>query len=100
VGTRHNTHGIIVLNDTGSDLLTLFTTDLPRLGNIQGYTGWHAPMGVTDANGTLIVFPTIHVQVQLVRDDNTPWAMLRQREEWIRFSYTNKDTKDKERREG
>jgi hypothetical protein len=24
--------------------------------------------------------------------------MLRQREEWIRFSYSNKDTKDEERR--
>jgi hypothetical protein len=65
-------YGIIVMNDTGSDILTLFTIDLPRLGNIQGYTGWHAPMSVIDANGNLTVFPTILVQVQPVRDDNTP----------------------------
>ena len=26
--------------------------------------------------------------------------MLRQREEWIRFSYSNEDTKDEERRKG
>jgi hypothetical protein len=67
--------GIIAMNDsTGSNILTLFTTDLPHLGNIQGYTGWHAPRGVIDANGSLTVFPTILVQVQLVRDDNTPWG--------------------------
>ena len=30
--------GIIAMNDTGSDVLSLFTTDLPYLrGNIQGY---------------------------------------------------------------
>jgi hypothetical protein len=31
-------------------------------------------MSVVDANGSLTVFPTILVQVQLVRDDNTPWG--------------------------
>jgi hypothetical protein len=67
-------HGIIVMNDTGSDMLTLFTTDLPRLGNIQGYTGWLAPMGVTEATGTITIFLIIRVQVPLVRDDNTPWG--------------------------
>jgi len=45
-------HGIIVLNDTGSDILTLDTTDLQQLGNIQGYLGWYAPTIVIDANGT------------------------------------------------
>jgi hypothetical protein len=31
-------------------------------------------MSVIDANGTITVFPTILVQVQLVRDDNAPWG--------------------------
>jgi hypothetical protein len=31
-------------------------------------------MSVIDANGSLTVFPTILVQVQLVRDDNTLWG--------------------------
>jgi hypothetical protein len=53
---------------------TLFTTDLLRLGNIQGYIGWHGVTGVMDATGTITVFPRILVQVQLVRDDNTPWG--------------------------
>jgi hypothetical protein len=30
-------YGIILLNDTGSDIMTLLTTDLPQLGNIQEY---------------------------------------------------------------
>jgi len=29
--------GIITMNDTGSDFLMLVATDLPLLGNIQGY---------------------------------------------------------------
>jgi hypothetical protein len=62
------------MNDTGSDLLTLFTTDLLRLGNIQGYVGWHGLTGVMDATGLITVFPMILVLVQLVRDDNTPWS--------------------------
>jgi len=73
LGGDGTVHGIIAMNDTGSDILTLFTTDLLQLGNIQGYTGWHAPHGIRDANGTITVFPTIRVQVQLVRDDSTSW---------------------------
>jgi hypothetical protein len=66
--------GIIVMNDTGLDILSLFTTDLPFLGNIQGYTGWHAPASIMDASGSSTVFPRIFVQVRLMRDDNTPWG--------------------------
>ena len=66
--------GIIAMNDTGSDMLTLFTTDLPSLGNIQGYLGWLAPTGVRDASGNTTSLPTILVQVQLVRDDQSPWG--------------------------
>jgi hypothetical protein len=67
-------HGIIAMSDTGSDMMTLFTTDLPLLGNIQGCAGWLLPAGVIDANGVITFFRTIHVQVQPVRDDNTPWG--------------------------
>jgi hypothetical protein len=67
--------GIIAMNDTGSDILSLFTTDLPHLGgNIQGYLGWHGQTSITDANGGIAFFPTILVQVRLVRDDDTPWS--------------------------
>ena len=67
-------HGIIALNDTGSDILTLFDTDLPRLGNIQGYTGWLLPSAIIDASGVITLFSTLRVQVQLAREDNTPWS--------------------------
>jgi hypothetical protein len=74
-GGDGTTCGIIAMNDTGSDILSLFTTDLPYLGgNIQGYLGWHGQTSITDANGGITVFPTIFVQVRLVRDDNTPWG--------------------------
>jgi hypothetical protein len=66
--------GIIAMNDTGSEILTLFDTDLPLLGNSQGYNGWIGPAAVVDATGTVTVFPTMFVQVRPVRDDNTPWG--------------------------
>jgi hypothetical protein len=67
-------YGIIAMNDTGSDILTLFNTDFAHLGNIQGYMGWRLPAHIMHANGTVAVFPKLSVQVQLVRDDNTPWG--------------------------
>ena len=74
LGSDGTVHGIIVMNDTGSDLLTLFTTDLPQLGNIQGYVGWLGQVLVRDANCVVTGFPRIQVQVQLVKDDNSPWG--------------------------
>jgi hypothetical protein len=67
-------HRITVLNDTGSGIMTLLSTDLSQLGNLQAYTGWLAPTGVTDASGRRAVFRTLNIQVQLVRNDNTPWG--------------------------
>ncbi|KAI9767226.1 MAG: hypothetical protein M1840_005826 [Geoglossum simile] len=69
--------GIIAMNDTGSTILTLFDVDLLHLGDIQGYAGWVGPVEINYANGAIDVYPTIRVQVQLVRDDNSPWS------EWI-----------------
>lgn len=73
-GGDRTTHGIIAMNDTGSDLLTLFDDDFPFLGNTVGYSGWLGPVRILDANGNVPVFPQIRVQVQMVRDDNTPWG--------------------------
>jgi hypothetical protein len=39
---------IIAMNDTSSDMLTLFNTDLAVLGNIQGYSGWQLLAGGMD----------------------------------------------------
>jgi hypothetical protein len=56
-------------------MLALFTTDLPHLGgNIQGYLGWQGYISITNANGGITFFPTILVQVRLIRDNNTPWS--------------------------
>jgi hypothetical protein len=52
-GGDGTTHGIIVMNDTGSDILTIFkvNTDLLRLGNVQGYFGWCGWVQILDASG-------------------------------------------------
>jgi hypothetical protein len=53
--------GIIAMNDTGSNVLTLFDTDMPHLGNLQGYAGRAAI--IIDASGTVNLFPMIVVEV-------------------------------------
>ncbi len=73
-GGNRTVHGIIAMNDTGSDILTLFNTDLALLGNVQGYTGWRLLTVVGDGDDTATAFRTIAVQVQPVRDDNTTWG--------------------------
>jgi hypothetical protein len=70
-------HAVIAMNDTGSNVLSLFDTDMPYLGNLQGYAGWLGNTMIRYANGTVNMRPMILVQVQLVRDDNSPWS------EWI-----------------
>lgn len=62
------------MNDTGSDILSLFHSDMHYLGNIQGYVGWAGVVSVSCANGVINNDPMIDVEVQLVRDDNTAWS--------------------------
>jgi hypothetical protein len=64
--------GVIAMNDTGSDVLTIFDVDMPHLGDCQGYAGWVGPVMIVGAGGVVSVYPKIHVQVQLVRNDNSP----------------------------
>ncbi len=78
LGGDGTTHGIITMNDTGSDMLTLYTSDLMHLGNYNLYSGWQAPVSLTDANGTSRYFQKISVQVLLVGNGDVPW-----RSNWI-----------------
>jgi hypothetical protein len=62
-GGDGTTHGITVLNDTGSTILTVFDTDMGYLGDRQWYTGQLGDVAVRSANGMMNVYPRIHVQV-------------------------------------
>lgn len=66
--------GVIAMNDTGSEILTIFDVDLPFLGNLQGYAGWDGLVAISGAGGIVGVFPKLSVQVQLVGDDNLLWS--------------------------
>lgn len=66
--------GITAINDTGSDLLTLFDYDLDNLGNLNVYHGWNGYIQVRDANGLVQAFPTILVQVQLADNNWDSWS--------------------------
>jgi hypothetical protein len=52
--------GIIAMNDTGSDVLSLFDTDILYLGNLQGYTGWLGNTTIRYANGATNTYSTIN----------------------------------------
>jgi hypothetical protein len=67
-------HGIITMNDIGSDVLSLFYSNLQYLGNRQGYTGWRGVIPISYVNGAIQYYARIKVEVQLVRDDNIPWS--------------------------
>jgi len=77
LGGDGTTIGIAVLNDTGSDYLTVFETDLPLLGNMEMYSGQRNPVTTRDANGVLTPRQRrqrMAVQVRLVRGDDSPWG--------------------------
>lgn len=63
-GTRH---GINVLNDTGSDVLTIFNTDLTSLGNYEQYAGWLGYVFIGGCNGNVEMLLSLMVDIRLVR---------------------------------
>ncbi|KFY93683.1 hypothetical protein V498_04305, partial [Pseudogymnoascus sp. VKM F-4517 (FW-2822)] len=66
--------GIIVMNDSGSDALTIFDTDLLQLGGVGAYRGWCGIADISSANGAVDHCLLVMVEVQLVQDDLTPWT--------------------------
>lgn len=79
LGGDGSAYPITVLNDTGSDIMAVFTTDLLQLGEgLQAYNGWLANINIANANGMIDTCRTIILEVQLVRDDLYPWT------DWIR----------------
>ena len=74
LGGDGSMHGVICMNDTGSDVMTLFDTDLGYLGNLDEYRGWNPPINVCFANGERARHQSLSVQVQMVRNDGTPWT--------------------------
>ncbi|KAH8593171.1 hypothetical protein B0O99DRAFT_628289 [Bisporella sp. PMI_857] len=78
LGGDGTTYGIIAMNDTGSDMLSLYPSDIMHLGNIGFYIGWRAPVAVIDANGVAIYCPSIAVEVLPVGNGDISW-----RSNWI-----------------
>lgn len=68
-------HGITVMNDTGSSILSLFDIDMHQLGDLSQYTGYAPPVEVVTASGASEFLPCLVAQVRLVRQDLTPWTV-------------------------
>jgi hypothetical protein len=73
-GGDGTTCGITVMNTTGSDILSLFDTDMQHVGSFQEYTGQLGQVTLGNADGMISSYPRVHVQVQLIRDDGSPWS--------------------------
>ena len=69
---------ITTINDTGSSNMMLFDTDIALLGNSEDYDDWIGNVTVRDASGGKHTYQRLRVQVQLARDDNSPWS------DWIK----------------
>jgi hypothetical protein len=83
LGSDGTTFGIGGLNDTSSDGLLILDSDLLQLGGgVQAYRGWAEMVEVRNANGAVDELRSILVEVQLVRDDDSPWT------DWIREAAT------------
>ena len=65
---------LIAINDTGSDILTIFYSDLGQL-NMEGYLGWLLLVGMVDANGVCAFFDQIIVEVRMVDGNNMVWGL-------------------------
>jgi hypothetical protein len=63
-------HGINVVNDTGSDILTLFYTDLSYLGNYWAYTGWLGRRNIGTAGGHVEQLWAFVVELRFVQPAN------------------------------
>lgn len=60
-------HDISCLNDTGSDLLTLFYTDLMRMGPYQQYRGYNGFVDLALADGQVETLMRVRVEIRFVR---------------------------------
>lgn len=75
LGGDGTVHGINVLNDTGSNMLTIFYEDLERLGNSRFYRGWQGEMDIGAAGGQMENLYTLLVEVQFVQPITMiPWG--------------------------
>ena len=63
---------IAVVNNTGSDVLTHFNTDLPHFGDMINFGGRLLSVRVVDALGNIQVLPHLLVEVQVVNEDHVP----------------------------
>ena len=60
------------MNDTGSDILTLFDIDLPYPGVTMNHPAWFSSVRVEEASGNAQVFPMLAVEDQLVNENYEP----------------------------
>ncbi len=68
-------HGISVINDTGSNALTLFYTDLVHLGMHQQYNGWLGYNTTVTADGNSQDLSSVMVEIRMVRPgSHEPWG--------------------------
>jgi hypothetical protein len=73
-------HAITVLNDTGSNITSVLSTDLRRLGkclaSVKNYRGWNGVIAVFNADGVTRYYPGLLMQIQLVSrnsSENPNW---------------------------
>ena len=63
-------HRIAVIHDTGSNIMSIFDTDLAKLGDRQNFHGWIGPADVRNASGRTERFRRLLLQIRLIDGKN------------------------------
>ena len=67
---------IRMMNDTGSDIMTMFDTDFAQLGDLTFYFPLYDRRQINNANEFIEFLYTIDLEVQLVRESGEPWSEI------------------------
>lgn len=73
-GDGTSVHGITVFHDTGSNIMSIFDTDLAMLGDRQKYQGWIGPADVRNASGQSEKFLRLLLQIRLLDYHHKHWT--------------------------
>ncbi len=68
------THGVGVMNDSGSTIMSLIDADLNYLGDLSRFVGWTGYSTVADAGGRVERLRTMDVDIRLLDQNLIPWS--------------------------
>lgn len=73
-GDGTSVHRISVVHDTGSNIMSIFDTDLAKLGDMQNFHGWIGRTNIRNASGQTEIFGRFLLQIRLIDYNHKHWT--------------------------